>query len=991
MREGELGSSGESDPGRISYLVALAGLGTLYFLLAKAGLALASINPSATPIWPPSGIALAAVLLWGYRVWPAVFLGALLANATTAGTLATSAAIALGNTLECIIAAYLLDKLSHGRHTFETPAGVARFAAISFAPATVSATIGVSALVIAGLAQQAKMSSIWLTWWIGDVAGMLVLTPLIVLWATIKGPHAARDTATSGAIYLSACLVGLLAFSPLVAQSAGRGPLGFLAVVPLLWAALRGHQRDTSTVAAILCCFAVWGTVAGAGPFAQTTLNDSFLLLLMFMITATVPSLVLSADAAARRCSESELRRAQSALDQRVKERTDELAASNRALQNEIDQRMRAEADLRLQSAHLQEAQRLANLGSWVWDIKSGRVTWSDRLYQIYGLEPGEFKGTFEDFLRRLHPDDREQAKSKITAAYRSGGTFHLEERVVRPSGEVRNLQSTGEVVMDQAGQPVQMLGICQDITERVLADAAVRESEQHYRIMVEGIRDYAIYMLDRHGHVTSWNPGAARIKGYARDEIIGQHFRRFHTEQDRAKGMPEQSLALAERVGKYEGEGWRVRKDGSEFWAHVILDTIRKPDGELIGFVKITRDITERREAQISLEKAREQLAQAQTMEALGQLTGGIAHDFNNLLMIVSGHAQLLQRRLTDQKQLQAVEAIQSAANRGESLTRQLLAFSRRQALSPVVADLYDRVEAVREMLGSSLRGNIELAFDIAEDIWPVRIDVGELELALVNIVVNARDAMPNGGTLIVSARNVTLKTGDVGELQGDFVALSVSDSGTGIPAEVLPKIFDPFFTTKAVGKGTGLGLSQVYGFAHQSGGSVVASSVLDHGTTITIYLPRSRDAAMPKPEIATQKTGAAVDGLVLSVEDNAEVAQVTATLIEQFGYRVVRAGNASDALQCLQRDRTIDIVFSDIVMPGTMDGLALAQEIRKRHPDVPVILTTGYSDAAQTAKTQFPLLRKPFQASELERVLRDALSKRRAPDAAPVAGRRD
>jgi CheY-like chemotaxis protein len=371
--------------------------------------------------------------------------------------------------------------------------------------------------------------------------------------------------------------------------------------------------------------------------------------------------------------------------------------------------------------------------------------------------------------------------------------------------------------------------------------------------------------------------------------------------------------------------------------------------------------------------------------------LTGGIAHDFNNLLMIVSGHAQLLQRRLTEQKQLQAVEAIQSAANRGESLTRQLLAFSRRQALSPVVADLYDRVEAVREMLGSSLRGNIELAFDIAEDIWPVRIDVGELELALVNIVVNARDAMPNGGTLIVSARNVTLKTGDVGELQGDFVALSVSDSGTGIPAEVLPKIFDPFFTTKAVGKGTGLGLSQVYGFAHQSGGSVVASSVLDHGTTITIYLPRSRDAAMPKPEIATQKTGAAVDGLVLSVEDNAEVAQVTATLIEQFGYRVVRAGNASDALQCLQRDRTIDIVFSDIVMPGTMDGLALAQEIRKRHPDVPVILTTGYSDAAQTAKTQFPLLRKPFQASELERVLRDALSKRRAPDAAPVAGRRD
>ena len=346
-------------------------------------------------------------------------------------------------------------------------------------------------------------------------------------------------------------------------------------------------------------------------------------------------------------------------------------------------------------------------------------------------------------------------------------------------------------------------------------------ESEWRFRMVIQGVTDYAIFMLDQDGYITNWNMGAQRIHQYAAAEIIGQHFSRFYTEEEQQRGEPARALQVAAYEGKCVVEGWRVRRDKSLFWASVVIEAIRDEVGTLVGFVKITRDITERREAQASLERAQEQLAQSQKMEALGQLTGSIAHDFNNLLMIVSGHAQLLRRRLTDPKHLQAIDAVHSAANRGESLTRQLLAFSRRQPLNPVVTDLKERVEAVHEMLVGSLRGNVQLKCDIPADVWPVEVDIAELELALVNIAVNARDAMPGGGFITLSARNVSLKKSDgVDQLEGDFVALAMTDTGVGIAPDVLPKIFEPFFTTKALGKGTGLGLAQVYGFSRQSGG---------------------------------------------------------------------------------------------------------------------------------------------------------------------------
>jgi PAS domain S-box-containing protein len=504
---------------------------------------------------------------------------------------------------------------------------------------------------------------------------------------------------------------------------------------------------------------------------------------------------------------------------------------------------------------------------------------------------------------------------------------------------------------------------------------AQLRDSERNFRLLVESVTDYAIYMLDPKGTVASWNAGAARIKGYDRAEIVGSNYDRFFSAEDRAAGIPARALTVAAEAGRYETEGWRLRKDGSRFWAFAVLDAVRDEDGNLLGFAKITRDMSERREAQLTLEKARDQLAQAQKMEAIGQLTGGIAHDFNNMLMIVSGQAQLMRKRLSDPKDMRSLDAIEAAARSGANLTRQLLTFARRQRLDTMVVDLGSRVSAFQDMLTSAIGGAVKLEIDIASDIWPVEIDVGEFELALVNVAVNARDAMPHGGTLTLTARNVTLGAQAPVALHGDFVRVSIVDTGSGIAPEVLAKVFEPFFTTKEVGKGTGLGLSQVYGFARQSGGDVQVTSEVERGTTVSLYLPRTAksasDNAAPRPAAAPFKT----DATVLVVEDNAQVGDVSAMLLEQLGCIVLRAERPDAALAVLASGIAVDLVFSDIVMPGDMDGLALARAIREAYPRLPVLLATGYSSAAERVGCDFPILRKPYEFDSLAEAVKAAL----------------
>ena len=488
-------------------------------------------------------------------------------------------------------------------------------------------------------------------------------------------------------------------------------------------------------------------------------------------------------------------------------------------------------------------------------------------------------------------------------------------------------------------------------------------ESERSFRLLVEGVADYALYMLDPTGIVTSWNIGGQRIKGYSPEEILGQHFSRFYTETDRANGKPARALRVAREQGRYEEEGWRVRKDGTFFWASVIIDPIQE-DGSLVGYAKITRDITERREAQLKLEEMQKHLAESQKLDALGQLTGGVAHDFNNILMIISGSLHFLKKTAgNDPKQQRAITAIETATKRGAALTSQLLTFARRQSVNPQAISVAERVEAIREVLDTGVGSSVQLAFDLDRELWPVSVDISELETALVNLVINARDAMPFGGTITVAAHNAAADAANA----SDFVGISVADTGQGIAPDVLDKIFDPFFTTKPVGKGTGLGLSQVHGFAHQAGGTVRVESELGRGTKVTILLPRQEAGALANRASFAEIGGS---GTVLLVEDNPDVATVSSSLLEQLGYTVHRVPDAESALREIERDG-IDLVFSDIVMPGKMDGLSLARRLREIRPELPILLATGYSEAAAGVRGDFPILRKPYEIHQLSQAI--------------------
>jgi PAS domain S-box-containing protein len=495
--------------------------------------------------------------------------------------------------------------------------------------------------------------------------------------------------------------------------------------------------------------------------------------------------------------------------------------------------------------------------------------------------------------------------------------------------------------------------------------------AEQHLALLIDAVVDYAIFMLDPVGNVVSWNPGAQRIKGYEREEIVGQHFSRFYTANDRAQGLPARALSIAAEAGRFEMEGWRLRKDGTVFWASVVISAIRDPTGALLGFAKITRDLTERRASE-------ERLRQAQRMEAIGQLTGGVAHDFNNLLTVITGNIEALKRRLAERNE-PALERLASAAQRGAErgalLVHRLLAFSRSQPLVPKPVSINALVTGMSDMLRRTLGETILIETVLAGGLWQTFVDTTELESAILNLAINARDAMPDGGKLTIEAANVYLDEAYAAEAEitpGQYVGIFVSDTGTGMAPDVIAKAFEPFFTTKEIGEGTGLGLSQVYGFIRQSGGHVKIYSEVGAGTTLKLYLRRYVDASA-KTETASlaPATPQGRGETILVVEDDPDVRTFTIDMLSELGYRVLATTDGPSALRMLDAHREIMLLFTDIGLPGGMNGRQLADEAQRRRSNLKVLFTSGYARNAIMHHGRLDpgveLLSKPFTYGNL------------------------
>jgi len=508
----------------------------------------------------------------------------------------------------------------------------------------------------------------------------------------------------------------------------------------------------------------------------------------------------------------------------------------------------------------------------------------------------------------------------------------------------------------------------------RQLTEALTRlsESERRFRLFVGGVTDYAIYMLDTDGVITNWNAGAERIKGYRATEIIGQHFSVFYSPKDREDGLPQRALMTAAREGRFEVEGWRIRKDGSRFWANAIIDAVHDDTGELIGFAKITRDMTERRAVD-------EQLRQSQKMEAVGQLTNGVAHDFNNLLATIIPNLELAQCHIKDECVLKYLENAMRAAERSAQLTNQLLAFSRRHEISREPVDVDQVVSEACEMLPRTIGPTIEIETALASDAWWAMTEPGQLELAILNLAINARDAMSAGGKLTIATENIArgYRRGIPPLDPGDYVVVAVADTGTGMTEEVRSRAFEPFFTTKEVHKGTGLGLSMVYGFAQQSGGTVTIDSEIGSGTTIRIYLPRAPRRLGRADDAKPNRRSAGPPSRILVVDDNSAVRTITATMARTLGHDAVEAAGGADGLDLLQRDRKFDLLIVDLAMPN-MHGDEFAARAREIIPGVPTLFVTGYAEPGWGRHGTDQVLKKPFRIAQLAEKLRLALGGR-------------
>lgn len=640
-----------------------------------------------------------------------------------------------------------------------------------------------------------------------------------------------------------------------------------------------------------------------------------------------------------------------------------------------------------------------AKLGVWDYDGATNAFKWSPEIKRLYGFD-ADAEVTLEQFASRYLPGEIERIQQAGADSIARGDRFFEVEYQVRAGGNAaRWLMLRAETDVDDDRKPLRSIGVVMDVTARkefeagletALAETTVaeRNARRRFELLVNNVEDHAIYLLDPDGRISSWNAGAERIKGYRATEAIGRHFSEFYTAEERELDLPALALQKALEEGKHATEGWRVRKDGTRFWASVTIEPVYD-DGALVGFAKITRDFTLRREAELALEQTRQQLAQAQKMEAVGQLTGGIAHDFNNLLTVILGNLDIAIRRqqndtLDEANLKRLLGGAIDGARRATTLTQRLLAFSRRQPLDPRRVDPNRAINEARDLLQTAVGESIQVIAVGIGGVWQMNVDRAQLDTALLNLAVNARDAMPEGGNITLETSNAFLDhdyaRANPEVIPGDYVMIAVTDTGHGMDAETLARAVEPFYTTKPPGQGTGLGLSQVYGFVKQSGGHFKIYSEIGHGTAVRMYFPRSA-TNIEEGADEHRYVGESVQSsgeIILVVEDDREVRRYLLEILDELGYRTLEAPNAVKAIAVLESGERIDILLTDVVLPD-YNGRILVGKALALRPHLPVIYMTGYSRNAIVHQGRLDpgvnLLQKPITQAALAEKLRSVL----------------
>jgi PAS domain S-box-containing protein len=593
-------------------------------------------------------------------------------------------------------------------------------------------------------------------------------------------------------------------------------------------------------------------------------------------------------------------------------------------------------------------------------------TSWNAGVERFIGYAQDEFVG--RSFSSLCTEEDQAVARPAEVLRLAAREPYESEASWVRKDGTQFWAEFTITPIRSTDRKLLGFTNVMRDITNRRTDQEAQHRTEEQFRLLVQSVTDYAIFMLSPDGIVTNWNAGAERIKGYTAEEIVGSHFSRFYTDDEKAQGLPQRALELAAKDGRYEREGWRLRKDGSRFLANVVIDPIRDIDGTLIGYAKVTRDVTERREAEQALSRTKDELFQSQKLDAIGKLTGGVAHDFNNLLNVIVNGLDLLRTEPERPIQQRAIETMRRAADRGAALTRQLLTFARQQPFSPTQVQLRKTISEFEPVLRRALPSSITLEISMSPKLPLVLVDAAQVEVALLNLVVNARDAIEGRGQIVLEADILDGIPAGSALPQGQYVHVSVRDNGCGMSEEVRQRALEPFFTTKPIGQGTGLGLSQAYGLIQQAKGHITIVSDPGNGTTVGMYFP-----ALSSGELDATTADAAEK--VLVVDDQPEVLDMAAHLFRSLGYDVLCATNGSDALEKLSAHRDVAILFSDIVMPG-MTGVELAKAARTQLPDLKVILASGYIASSlreqHSELENFDIMQKPYRLSDLIKKLK-------------------